>query len=288
MRIGELHGRDRPVFSFEFFPPKTDQGARNLMVTVADLRDALKPDFVSVTNGAMGATRARTLEVVSRVKRDLGITSMAHLTCVGTTAAQIKEEVDDLVAHGVENILALRGDAPKDAEEFVVTEGGFAHATDLIEFLGQNFELDIGGACYPEVHPESKSGADDLAWTKRTVELGAKFLVTQLFFDNDRYFEFVARARAAGIEAPITPGIMPVTNVEQIKRFTSMCGATIPEELMDRLRRDQDDPAKVMAIGIEHAIGQCRGLLEGGAPGIHFYTLNKSHATRSILAAVRA
>lgn len=288
MRIGELHGRDRPVFSFEFFPPKTDQGARNLMVTVADLRDALKPDFVSVTNGAMGATRARTLEVVSRVKRDLGITSMAHLTCVGTTAAQIKEEVDDLVAHGVENILALRGDAPKDAEEFVVTEGGFAHATDLIEFLGQNFELDIGGACYPEVHPESKSGADDLAWTKRKVELGAKFLVTQLFFDNDRYFEFVARARAAGIEAPITPGIMPVTNVEQIKRFTSMCGATIPEELMDRLRRDQDDPAKVMAIGIEHAIGQCRGLLEGGAPGIHFYTLNKSHATRSILAAVRA
>jgi len=287
VRISELHGRGRPIFSFEFFPPKTDQGARNLMVTVADLRDAMKPDFVSVTNGAMGATRARTLEIVSRIEGDLGLTSMAHLTCVGSSAEQVRDEVQQLVGRGIQNILALRGDAPADTHEFVVADGGFAHATDLIEFLGENFELDVGGACYPEAHPESTTPADDLTWAKRKLELGAKFLVTQLFFDNQAYFDFVDRARAAGIEAPITPGIMPVTNVEQIKRFTSMCGATIPEELMDRLRRDQDDPAKVMALGIEHAIGQCRGLLEGGAPGIHFYTLNKSHATRSILAAVR-
>jgi len=290
VRISDLHGRGRPVFSFEFFPPKTDEGASNLMATVADLGQALKPDFVSVTNGAMGATRTRTLEIVSRIQADLGITAMAHLTCVGSSAEQVRDEVRRLCGRGIENILALRGDAPADADGggFEVAAGGFAHATDLIEFLAANFDVDLGGACYPETHPEAPSPDDDLRWAKRKLELGARFLVTQLFFDNDAYFDFVARARAAGIAAPITPGIMPITNVAQIERFTKMCGATIPEELYERLRRDQDDPAKVMATGIEHAIRQCRGLLAGGAPGLHFYTLNKSHATRSILAAVQA
>ena len=288
MKIGELHGRNRPVFSFEFFPPKTVDGVHTLMATVADLEDALQPDFVSVTYGAGGSTRDRTLEVVARIEKELSTTAMAHLTCAGSTEAELAQVADRIAASGIENVLALRGDPPKnEGTEFHATPGGFAHATELTEFLSSRWSFDLGGACYPEGHVESTSAADDLKWTKVKVEKGAKFLITQLFFDNQDYFAFVARARAAGITVPIVPGIMPITNVAQIERFTKMCGAKIPHDLAGRLRRAANDPAHVMAAGIEHAIKQCRKLLEGGAPGLHFYTLNKSFATRSILAAVR-
>ncbi len=287
MKICDAHGRDRPVFSFEFFPPKTDEAAGQLMETVADLKEILAPDFVSVTYGAGGSTRARTLECVTRIQGELGITSMAHLTCVGATRVEVGEVVEKLSQRGIENVLALRGDPPKGEESFQATEGGFTHANELIAFLSERFQLCIGAACYPEAHPESDSTEDDLRWTRAKVDAGAAFLTTQLFFDNADYFSFVERALSAGISVPIVPGIMPITNVAQIERFTKMCGAGIPEDLLARLRRYQDDPALVMATGIEHAIQQCRGLLEGGAPGLHFYTLNKSHATRSILAAVR-
>jgi len=182
---------------------------------------------------------------------------------------------------------ALRGDAPEGAERFEATEGGFANATDLIEFLSAQHDVCIGAACYPEAHPEATSAEDDLRFARMKQDLGASFLTTQLFFDCDLYWSFVERARAAGITIPIVPGIMPVTNVAQVERFTSMCGASLPEDLLGRLRPVKDDPGAVMATGIEYAITQCRGLLEGGAPGLHFYTLNKSHATRSILAALR-
>jgi methylenetetrahydrofolate reductase (NADPH) len=287
MKIGELHGRGRPVFSFEFFPPKTADGVHTLMSTVADLEDALQPDFVSVTYGAGGGTRDRTLDVVARIEKELSTTAMAHLTCVGSSEADIAQVADRITASGIQNVLALRGDAPKNDGEFRPAPGGFAHATELTEFLSSRWSFDLGGACYPEGHVESTNAADDLKWTKVKVEKGAKFLITQLFFDNQDYFAFVARARAAGITVPIVPGIMPITNVAQIERFTKMCGAKIPHELAGRLRRAASDPAHVMAAGIEHAIKQCRKLLEGGAPGLHFYTLNKSFATRSILAAVR-
>lgn len=282
-----MHDRGRPVFSFEFFPPKTDQGAENLMVAAAELRDVVAPDFVSVTYGAGGSTRERTLECVSRIQNDLGITSMAHLTCVGHTQEEICEVMGGLIGRGIENVLALRGDPPKGEETFVKTEGGFGYASELIEYLEDNYQVGIGGACYPESHPESTSAEDDLRWTKHKVDCGASFLVSQLFFDNADYFAYLERAKAAGVDVPITPGIMPITNAKQIRRFTDMCGAKIPDELLERLNRYEDDPASVMALGIEHAIDQCRGLLEGGAPGIHFYTLNKSQATRSILAAIR-
>lgn len=287
MRIHDVYGHDRPIFSFEFFPPKTDEGALNLMNTVADLKAAVEPDFVSVTYGAGGSTQDRTHEVVTRIQKDLGITAMAHQTCVGVTRDGIRTGVERLMASGIENILALRGDPPKEDAQFEPTDEGLAHASELIEFLRAHFDISIGAACYPEQHLESPNLEEDLRWTRRKVELGAGFLISQLFFDNAHYFAFVDHARASGIEAPIVPGLMPITNVAQVERFTKMCGARIPSELLDRLHRVADDPAAVMATGIEHAITQCRELLERGAPGLHFYTLNKSHATRSILAALR-
>ena len=286
-RISEIYLRGEPVFSFEFFPPKTDKGAENLMQTAADLAQSVEPDFISVTYGAGGSTRDRTHQIVTRIQSELGVTGMAHLTCVGATSEEIGDVVGRLEAAGVRNVLALRGDAPEGTEGFEVTDGGFAHASDLIAFLSECHDVCIGGACYPEAHPEAASADADLTFAKLKQDAGASFLTTQLFFDVSLYNAFVERARAAGITIPIVPGIMPVTNVSQVERFTRMCGASIPDELLDRLRPVQEDAGAVMATGIEWAITQCRDLLEAGAPGIHFYTLNKSHATRSILAALR-
>jgi methylenetetrahydrofolate reductase (NADPH) len=280
----DLYGRGRPVFSFEFFPPKTDAAAEDLLQTASDLKQALAPDFVSVTYGAGGGTRTRTLECVTRIQSELGITAMAHLACMGHTRGELQEIVSRLVAEGISNILALRGDPPKDG---VARNGDFPNATGLIEYLRANFPVGIGAACYPETHPEAENAERDLYWAVRKVELGAGFLITQLFFDNADYFRFVERARAAGIKAPIVPGIMPITNVAQVERFTKMCGARIPEPLQGRLNRYREDLPGTMAVGIEHAIAQCRELLAHGAPGLHFYTLNKSLATRSILAAIK-
>ncbi len=286
MKIAELFGRGRPVFSFEFFPPKTDEAANSMLATVKDLAEMLAPDFVSVTYGAGGSTRGRTVELVSRMQSELGLTTMAHLTCVGHTREEMGQIVERLASRGIQNVLALRGDAP--GGKFEPTPGGFAHASELAAFLRERYRFCIGGACYPEKHPESPGSEEDLRWTAHKVASGAQFLITQLFFDSEDYFRFVERARAAGITVPIVPGIMPITSVSQIKRFTQMCGARIPDELRVRLERFEDDPSVVMAIGIEHAIRQSRRLLEANAPGLHFYTLNKSHATRSILAAVKA
>lgn len=286
MRISDQIGRGRPVFSFEFFPPKTDQAANDLMATVADLQGLHKPDFVSVTYGAGGSTRTRTLECVTRIQKELKLAAMAHLTCLAHSESELCDVVGHLIGNGVENILALRGDVPKD-DPGALSRGGFKHANELVAYLEDNYQVDIGAACYPEKHPEAGSADEDMHWLGVKVKAGAAFLITQLFFDNQDYFAFVDRARKAKILVPILPGIMPITNVAQIERFTKMCGAKIPPELGARLQRVKDDPAAVMAAGIEHAITQCRELLERGAPGVHFYTLNKSAATRSILAAIR-
>ncbi|MCP3915448.1 MAG: methylenetetrahydrofolate reductase [NAD(P)H] [bacterium] len=287
MKIRDAYLAGHPVFSFEFFPPKTDAGAENLMRTVADLKSAVEPDFVSVTYGAGGSTRDRTHQIVTRIQDELALTAMAHQTCVAASRAEIGASVQRLVDSGIENVLALRGDPPAEDTAFEPPADGFRHATDLIAFLEQEFDFSVGAASYPENHPESTGTESDLKWTKLKQDVGAGFLISQLFFDNEHYFGFVERARGAGITVPIVPGIMPVTNVAQVQRFTRMCGASIPEALLDRLRPVQEDAGAVMATGIEHAIMQCRDLLARGAPGIHFYTLNKSHATRSILAALR-
>ena len=291
MKIADLYGKGRPVFSFEFFPPRTDEAAEELLDAVGELKDRYHPDFVSVTYGAGGSTRERGIGVVERIQQELGLPTMAHLTCVGHTAGELDGVVDELVGHGVNNILALRGDPPQGEDTFTVHEGGYAHATDLIEHLRARPDLPdlcIGAACYPEDHPESPSKEEDMRWTLAKQEAGADFLITQLFFDNDDYFRAIDRAEKAGITIPLVPGIMPITNVAQVERFTKMCGATIPPVLMERLEKRRGQPGRVMATGIEWAIDQSIELLERGVPGLHFYTLNKSEATRTILAGVRA
>jgi len=287
MRIETLYRGRRPVFSFEFFPPKTDEAARGLKDTVRELREMLSPDFVSVTYGAGGSTRGRTLELVSRIQSELATTALAHVTCGGHSIEETREVLDRIVGRGIQNVLALRGDPPRGTHEFEPAPGGFRYASELISFLAENYDVSIGAACYPEKHPESPDGDEDWKWTMHKVDCGVGFFITQLFFDNEYYFRFLDRARAAGVEIPIVPGIMPITNVAQIQRFTEMCGASIPDDLQSRLQRYEGDSPTVMAIGIEHAIRQCRRLLDAGVPGIHFYTLNKSHATRSVLAAIK-
>jgi methylenetetrahydrofolate reductase (NADPH) len=240
-----------------------------------------------VTYGAGGSTRDLTVELVTRIKRELGVEAMAHLTCVGSTRQEVHAILTRLADAGIDNVLALRGDPPKGQDSFVRTEGGFGYASELIAFIkSEGFPFCVGGACYPETHPEAPDAEIDLDNLKRKVDAGAEFLISQLFFDNEDYFAFLRRARSAGIEVPITPGLMPVTNVAQIQRFTQMCRARIPQELLRRLRIVEPDPAAVVATGVYWTAAQARALLGMGAPGVHFYTLNKSSATLAVHAAL--
>lgn len=286
MRIRELLATGRPSFSFEFFPPKTEEGSTHLLRTIESLSD-LRPTYVSVTYGAGGSTRDLTIDLVRRIKAQFGIEAMAHLTCVGSHRDQIRAIVDRLAESGIENVLALRGDPPRGETEFHATEGGFHFANELASFLKDNWNFCIGGACYPEGHPEAVSLDADIRNLRKKVDAGAEFLVTQLFFDNQKYYDFIRRVREAGIGVPVVPGLMPITNVDQVQRFTKMCGASIPEPLLSELNRLRSNPEAVLSLGVAHATAQCLDLLAKGAHGIHFYTLNKSAATRTILTAIR-
>jgi methylenetetrahydrofolate reductase (NADPH) len=285
MKIVERLGAS-PAFSFEFFPPKDEEGVERLFQTIAELK-SYSPAYVSVTYGAGGSTRRLTVDLVRRIKHEVGIEAMAHLTCVGATREELGAVLDQLASDGIDNVIALRGDPPRGATEFVRPEGGFAYGAELLAFIRARYEFCIAAACYPEGHPEAQDLQTDLANLKRKVEAGADFLVTQLFFDNADYFAFVERARAAGIDVPIVAGIMPITNLSQIKRFTAMCGAHIPAWLLAKLEAAGSDSEAVRAVGVEHATAQCRELVARGAPGIHFYTLNRSTATREILERLR-
>jgi methylenetetrahydrofolate reductase (NADPH) len=287
MRIDEIIAAGgEPVFSFEFFPPKTDEGERNLFDALEALRP-LEPSFVSVTWGAGGSTREKTIGIVSRIRATHGLEAMAHFTCVGATTDDLHAALRQMRDAGIENVLTLRGDPPRGQETFVATEGGLSYATELTRLAAASYDFCLVGACYPEVHPEASDLASDLARLREKVDAGARVLITQLFFDNDAYFRFVEEARGAGIDVPIVPGIMPITNAEQIKRFTSMCGATIPPALLAALDQRRDDPDAVADLGVAYATLQCAELLARGAPGIHFYTLNRSPATRAILSALQ-
>jgi methylenetetrahydrofolate reductase (NADPH) len=288
MRIDERLASGEPSFSFEFFPPRTDEGERNLGRALAEL-SRLEPTFVSVTYGAAGSTdeRRKTIDIVSSIKSVYGLEAMAHFTCVGATTDELREMLDTMRDAGIQNVLALRGDPPRGQTEWTATEGGLEYSRELIELIRHDYDFAIGAACFPEVHIHASSAESDLRYCKEKVDAGARFLITQLFFDNGAYWDFVARAREAGIDVPIVPGIMPITNYDQIRRFTSMCGATIPDDLLRELGLRADQPDAVLDFGVAYATLQCADLLAKGAPGIHFYTLNRSTATRAILSALR-
>jgi len=277
---------DRPLFSFEFYPPKSDAGERVLGLALESLRQ-LDPDFVSVTYGAGGSTRTRTLELTKWIKQELGIEAMAHLSCVGATEDELRAILDDMSAAGIENVLALRGDPPRGETEWRPHPGGLSYSTELAALISADYDACIGGACFPEVHPEAPDFAHDLRFLREKVDSGVSFLITQLFFDNELYFRFVDQARAAGIEVPILPGIMPITNLGQIKTITGLCQASIPEALREALEWRSHDPEAVLQLGVSYATLQCAELLARGAPGIHFYTQNRSPATRAILSALK-
>jgi methylenetetrahydrofolate reductase (NADPH) len=286
MKIRDCFSQDGPVFSFEFFPPRTDEGERKLLETVHRLQD-VRPSFVSVTKtGAKPAEK--TIEITARIKAETGIEAMAHMTCAIAGRDEMARIFGLIRDSGIENVLALRGDPPRD-QPFVRPPDGFSYATELVTFIRERaFPFCIGGAGYPEKHPECATADADLAHLKQKVDAGVEFVITQMFYGNDEYFAFVARARALGIAVPIVPGIMPITNVAQIERIAALSGARIPTALQADLDRAREDDAAALEIGIAYATAQCRDLLRRGAPGIHFYTLNQSPATLAILRQLRA
>ena len=279
MRISQLYAvGGRPVYSLEFFTPKNERG-RTAMERAMERLRAINPSYVSITCGAAGTTRERTADLAIAFQRTLGTTAMAHLVCTGTTRIELEETLGHMVDHGIENILALRGDPPRGVEDWTPVEGGFEHADQLTAFIRERFDVSIGGACYPEKHHQAPSLEADIDRLVGKVEAGAEFLITQLFFDNDKYWRFVEAVRARGVEVPIVPGIMPVLNLVNLERIAALSpGTSIPPALTEALTQATDDAAALDA-GVAFAAAQCRELLSGGAPGIHFYTLNRSRAT---------
>jgi methylenetetrahydrofolate reductase (NADPH) len=288
MRVDEIIANNRPTFSVEFSPPRDAEKERNLFEAAGQLRE-LEPDFVSITYGAGGSTRDGTVEITRVLKDDLGFETMAHLSCVGETTEGLAATLDKIRDAGIENVFALRGDPPRGEGAFVRTEGGLGSAADLIRFIDDGgWDFALGGACFPEVHPEAPDLETDLAYLKQKVDAGASFLTTQLFFDNQVYFDFVAAARARGIEVPILAGVIPVGSFAQTKRICELCEASIPAPLEAAFKAAGDDPEREFELGVAYAAQQCSELLIAGAPGIHFIALNKAPATRAVLGALKA
>jgi methylenetetrahydrofolate reductase (NADPH) len=284
MRVSDLYSLGRPVFSFEFFPPKTDKGVDTLFRTLGELAP-LRPDFVSVTCPLDKPRRPLTFGLVSRIKRELGIEAMAHLVTVDYSRDEVRAVLEALRRDGIENVLALRGDLLPDMDPDAPRD--FPHGSDLVA-LAKSFGFCVGGAAHPELHPDSQDWAGELRHAALKVNAGCNFLVTQLFFDASDYFAYVERARRAGVAVPIVAGIMPVTSVAGIKRMAAQNGNRIPDDFLAELDASAGDDAAVHRLGVQHATDLCEKLLAGGAPGIHFFTLNKSPATREILTALRA
>ena len=283
MKISEILKQIKTSISFEFFPPKTEEAEKQLFKTIKDL-EHLNPTFVSVTYGAGGSTRDRTRNIVKKIHEETKLTVMAHLTCIGHSKKELLEILQDYKNIGIQNILALRGDIPVNQENFKIPEDGCHYANELVELIRENFGdyFSIAVACYPEGHPESPNIERDIYYFKKKVEAGADFAITQMFFENKYFYEYVDKVRKEGIDIPIIPGIMPITNFKQIRKFAAMCGATIPENLVKELEKYEDNPEMVKKVGIEYATHQCIDLLNHNVKGLHFYTLNKSDATIQI------
>ncbi len=283
-KIVNILKRKKPTFSFEFFPPKSAEGEIKLEESILELL-RLKPDFVSVTYGAGGSTRTKTDEWVRKIQNQYHLTSMAHLTCVGSTKEHIKYILEEHKSNNISNIMALRGDPPKDKEFFIPEKDGFRYASELISFIREQFSNDfsVGAACYPEKHPEAKTLEEDIEHLKIKVESGADFLISQLFFDNDKFFHFLDMLLKKRIDVPVIAGIMPITAYKQIERFTQMTQCYIPEDLRSKMYRYQNDEKEILKISLDYSVKQCEELLRNNVDGIHFYTLNQSNATFLIL-----
>jgi methylenetetrahydrofolate reductase (NADPH) len=286
MRVAEAYGPGKLGLSFELFPPKTPAGEQELFRHLADLV-AFEPSYITCTYGALGSTQAKTLEVVDRVRREFNCPVASHLTCVGSPVSALREYLREAAARGVTNIVALRGDPPKGETEFQPVAGGLRYANELVSLIRSEFpDFGIAVAGYPETHQEAVSPEDDLHNLKRKVDAGADIVITQLFYDNEDFFRFRDRCARIGITVPIVPGVLPVTNLAQIRRITGMCGARLPESLVADLEAHEDNPADQFEVGVDFATAQTQALLDSGVPGIHFYVLNKSPATCRVLRAV--
>jgi methylenetetrahydrofolate reductase (NADPH) len=287
MRIPELLKGPEPCFSFEFFPPKSPEGEVALLEAIEQLAP-LRPDFVSVTYGAAGSTRDGTVDIAARIKRERGIETMAHLSCVGETVEGLESILDRLAEAGIENVLALRGDPPRGEGGFVAPEGGLRGSAELAAFIRARREWGIGGSSFPEVHPDAASPQADIDYLREKVEGGAEFLITQLFFDNGVFFDWLAAVRRDGITVPVIAGLMPITSLPAIRRICAICEARIPPALERGLEACGGDPTAEREFGLAYAAGQCDELLAAGVEGIHFYTLNRASPTVAILGALRA
>lgn len=284
MKIKDIYaGTEKPVFSFEFFPPKTDEGLKKLLSTVQDMK-SLNPGFISVTYGAGGSTKDKTMDICQGIQEKFSITAACHFTCVGADKSEILKSMHSIKSRGIDNVIALRGDPPKGEGKFVPSPGGFAHATGLIQFIREEgFDFGIGGGCYPEKHPESPTLQEDISYLKLKSEAGAEFLITQLFFSNNVFQKFIQMTDLAGIKIPIIPGIMPITSFSQIERFRELAGCHIPLDLIQELSEVKDLPEEFLKKSLRFTVRQCRELISMGVKGIHFYTLNQSTATVEIL-----
>ena len=281
MNIRDILKETRTI-SCEFFPPRTEDGISGVFAAIERIKP-FRPDFVSVTYGAGGSTRAFTEQITAQVKEEAELEVMAHLTCVGQTKEEVHGVLERLDQAGIENVIALRGDPPRGETGFVPAEGGFQHATELLEHIRSNFQFGLAAACYPEGHTESTDLNIDVGYTKQKVNKGADFLITQIFYDNSDFFGFMDRARRADINVPIIPGVLPILNTAQIRRFTTLCGAKLPPGLDQQLERFSDDDEAVRELGVEHATKQAEELWANGVPGIHFYVLNRTYSASKIL-----
>jgi methylenetetrahydrofolate reductase (NADPH) len=285
LKISELLQDNKPFVSLEFFPPKERVSWPGFFDVVRDLK-ATHPLFVSVTYGAGGTSQTNTLEIATRLKQEYGLEPLAHFTCVGASEARLRRFLDGLTAGGVENVLALRGDPPRGEKHFNASDSEFSHAVDLVRFIREEYpHFCIGVAGYPETHPEAVSSDRDLGFLKDKLDAGADFVVTQLFFDNSLYFDFVDKARSIGITKPIIPGVLPVASLAGVKRMLGFCGASIPEEYLHDLEvvYERYGDAAVRGLGLGYAKNQVKGLIEKGAPGVHLYTLNKAETCLEIV-----
>ncbi|MBI3016257.1 MAG: methylenetetrahydrofolate reductase [NAD(P)H] [Candidatus Tectomicrobia bacterium] len=286
MKFSEAYGRGKFGLSFEIFPPKTPAGEDVLFGAVKALV-AFRPSFITCTYGAGGSTREKTIELTVAIGKRFGVSTAAHLTCVGSSHEDLRAWLGKAASQGIENIVALRGDPPRGESHFTPVDGGPAHANELVTVIRREFpHFGIAVAGYPETHQEAASPEEDLAHLKRKVEAGADVVITQLFYENRDFFAFRRRYGEAGIQVPLVPGILPIISYAQIRRITALCGAKLPPALVAKLEAKRDDPEAEMEVGIAHAIRQCRELLDAGAPGLHFYVLNKAAAPSRIIEAL--